>query len=122
MDYRISHVQQKCALTEKCPIEVCKKFLSRAGGRLHIFVDTHFCCIFLLTNLCNKKVPWLSSKIFRAGKSFDPAHFCYGWGLIYLYIYPPEGWCESSSLGVHLILFPFIGVGNGSGGFQFYGG
>ena len=36
--------------------------------------------------------------------------------------YPPEGWCESSSQGVHLILFPFIGVGNGSGGFQFYGG
>ena len=36
--------------------------------------------------------------------------------------YPPEGWCESSSQGVQLILFPFIGVGNGSGGFKFTGG
>ena len=34
--------------------------------------------------------------------------------------YPPEGWCGSTLQGVHLILFPFIGVGNGSGGFQIY--
>ena len=36
--------------------------------------------------------------------------------------YPPEGWCETSSQWVHLILFPFIGVGNGSRGFKFTGG
>ena len=72
---------RKCRSTEKCPIWsfAKKNYLHRAGGRLHIFVDANFCCVFLSTTLCNKKVRWLSSKIFRAGKSY-PAQFCCGLG------------------------------------------
>lgn len=69
-------------INRKVPyLEFCKKknHLHRAGGRLHIFFDANFCCVFLSTTLCNKKVRWLSSKIVRAGKSY-PAQFCCGLG------------------------------------------
>ena len=60
---------QKCA-TKKCTSLVCKKLQNRAGGRLHISVDTQFCRKWLPPNLCNKKCPKASLYFlffFRAG-------------------------------------------------------
>ena len=61
-------------------------------------------CIAVVHYLISKKKK-VRFKYFRLKISFNP----------------PEGWCESSSQEVQLILFPFISVGNGSGGFKFTG-